>query len=71
MTPFGIAEIIEHITDIPRFWRLYVGVIATFMGSALVVKNFDSPTKMTVSIAITFVIGVALSIVWQNSATQD
>lgn len=71
MLPFDIAEIIEHITDFPRFWRLYAGVIATFVGSALIAKNFDSPREMAVSIIVTLVIGVILSIIWQNAGSRQ
>ena len=63
-----LITLIDCITDLPRFWRVYVGIFLTFIACVLAASTQDSPDGPGLVLGVTLVIGIGLTLLWQRAA---
>ncbi|WP_201913654.1 hypothetical protein [Aeromonas jandaei] len=60
-----LLDLVDFITDFPRFWRVYVGLLCTLGACALVAH---SPDGLELVFGIIVVLGIGLTLLWQRAA---
>ncbi|ATL97743.1 hypothetical protein CK910_03915 [Aeromonas sp. CA23] len=61
-----LLDFIDCITDFPRYWRVYVGIVATTSAGMAVASLVDSPEKWGSLYWVIGIVGVGLTIFWQQ-----
>ncbi len=63
-----LLDLVDFITDFPRFWRVYVGLLCTLGACALVASTQDSPDGLEFVFGVIVVLGIGLTLLWQRAA---
>lgn len=63
-----LINLIDCITDFPRFWRIYVGSILTTIACVLVASTQDSSDGPGLVFGVILVIGIGLTLLWQRTS---
>ncbi|WP_156152929.1 hypothetical protein [Aeromonas sp. L_1B5_3] len=63
-----LLDLVDFITDFPRFWRVYVGLLCTLGACALVARTRDSPDGLEFVFGVIVVLGIGLTLLWQRAA---
>ncbi|QTL96259.1 hypothetical protein AjGTCBM29_04193 [Aeromonas jandaei] len=68
MSLLQLLDLVDFITDFPRFWRVYVGLLCTLGACALVARTQDSPDGLEFVFGVIVVLGIGLTLLWQRAA---